>query len=141
MVNRDFQHQFTSILRLFYQIYAKLSTILHTSSYRELNGKHVRIMGFCCSTQQLIRWSLAVGLLAAFLAPGSAQAQGPTGPSTGPSTGSGQSSGQGLWQTFTTANSSLDHNYMCTLPDGRYDRDSLQIEYSFVGERVVSWTK
>jgi hypothetical protein len=46
--------------------------------------------------------SLAVGLLAAFLAPGLAQAQEPPG-------------SQGLWQTFTTANSGLRDNHVTAL--------------------------
>jgi hypothetical protein len=59
-------------------------------------------MEFRCSIRQLICLSLAVGLLAAFLASRPVQAQGPPG-------------SQGMWQTFTTANAGLDHNYMCTL--------------------------
>jgi hypothetical protein len=58
------------------------------------------------SIQQLIRLSLAVGLLAAFLAPGSAHAQEPAG-------------SQGLWQTFTTANSGLGSNWVNTLLEDR----------------------
>jgi len=95
---------FTSILRLFYQIYARLSRMLYTSRYSDLNTKHIPI-------RQLIRLSLAVGLLAAFLAPGPAQAQRPTGSSTG--------SGQGVWQTFTTANSGLRDNRVTTLLEDR----------------------
>ena len=63
------------------------------------------------SIRQLIRLSLAVGLLAACLAPGLAQAQEPAGPSTG--------SGQGLWQTFTTANSGLRDNDVTALLEDR----------------------
>jgi hypothetical protein len=59
-------------------------------------------MEFRCSIQQLIRLSLAVGLLAAGLAPSPAQAQGPPG-------------SQGLWQTFTTANSGLGSYYVTAL--------------------------
>jgi len=56
--------------------------------------------------RQLIRLSLAVGLLAAFVAPGPAHAQGPPG-------------SQGLWQTFTTANSGLGSNYVTALLEDR----------------------
>jgi two-component system sensor histidine kinase ChiS len=59
-------------------------------------------MEFHPSIRQLIRWSLAVGLLAAFLAHGPAQAQGPP-------------ENQGVWQTFTSANSGLGSNRVTAL--------------------------
>jgi len=56
--------------------------------------------------RQLIRLSLAVGLLAVFLASSPAQAQEPPG-------------SQGLWQTFTTANSGLRDNHVTALLEDR----------------------
>jgi hypothetical protein len=61
-------------------------------------------MKFRCSIRQLMRLSLAVGLLAAGLSPGPAQE--PMG-------------SQGLWQTFTTANSGLRDNYVTVLLEDR----------------------
>jgi len=63
-------------------------------------------MEFRPSIRQLIRLSLAVGLLAACLAPGPAQAQEPSG-------------SQGVWQTFTTANAGLGGNYVTALLEDR----------------------
>jgi hypothetical protein len=59
-------------------------------------------MEFHPSIRQLMRLSLAAGLLTIFLALGPAQAQGPPG-------------SQGLWQTFTTANSGLRDNHVTAL--------------------------
>ena len=58
------------------------------------------------SIRQLIRLSLAVGLLAAFLAPGLARAQGPP-------------ESQGLWQTFITVKSGLRDNSVTALLEDR----------------------
>jgi len=63
-------------------------------------------MEFRCFIRQLIGLSLAVGLLAIFLASSPAQAQEPPG-------------SQGLWQTFTTANSGLRDERVTSLLEDR----------------------